>query len=170
MREVARVLPDDVHLKLLSLEEDNRPRGTLHDSHLKSRAPFRVLVLARRQGGEKAIEALYAALGAARHERKLDLGDPATVRGALEEAGLGENLYEDALADPSTEQECLAEHAAIVARGAFGVPTLVIDGGPPIFGPVIQPPPRGEEAGVLFDHVAGLSRIPTFFELKRSRT
>jgi hypothetical protein len=29
--------------------------------------------------------------------------------------------------------------------------------------------PRGEEAGVLYDHVAALVRIPTFFELKRSR-
>jgi hypothetical protein len=29
--------------------------------------------------------------------------------------------------------------------------------------------PQGEEAGALYDHVAGLSRIPTFFELKRTR-
>jgi 2-hydroxychromene-2-carboxylate isomerase len=170
MQEAAKVRPIDVHWKLLSLEEVNRPRGTLHDSHVKSRAPFRVLVLARRQGGEKAIEALYAALGVARHERKLDLGEPATVRDALGEAGLSATLYDEALADPTTEQEYMAEHAAIVERGAFGVPTLVIDGGPPVFGPVIQPPPRGEEAGVLFDHVAGLSRIPTFFELKRNRS
>jgi 2-hydroxychromene-2-carboxylate isomerase len=170
MREAAQVRPIDVRWKLLSLEEINRPRGTLHDSHLKSRAPFRVMVLARRQGGEKAIEALYAALGAARHERKLDLGDEATVRGSLAEAGLSEKLYDEALADSTTEQEYLAEHAAIVERGGFGVPTLVVDGGSPVFGPVIQPPPKGEEAGVLFDHVVGLSHIPTFFELKRTRT
>jgi hypothetical protein len=166
---VARVRPVDVRWKCLSLEEINRPRGTLHASHEASRASFRTLIVARRRGGEAAIDRLYAALGAARHERREDLADRRTVARALREAGLSEHLYDEALADPTTEHEYLAEHGAVVARGAFGVPTLVVDDGPPIFGPVIDPVPRGEEAGVLYDHVDALVRIPTFFELKRSR-
>lgn len=169
IREAARVRPLEVRWKCLSLEEINRVRGTLRDAHQASRVPFRVLVLARRRGGEEAVERLYVALGAARHERRHDLGDPATVQAALAEAGLSDTLYDDALADPSTEREYLAEHTEVVERGGFGVPTLVLDGRPPIFGPVIDPVPEGEEAGVLYDHVAALSRIPTFFELKRTR-
>jgi 2-hydroxychromene-2-carboxylate isomerase len=169
IREVARVRPIEVRWKCLSLEEVNRPRGTVREAHQASRAAFRALVAARRRGGEAAADRLYAALGAARHERREDLSEPGTVRAALVEAGLSETLYDEALADSSTEREYLAEHAAVVERGGFGVPTLVLDGGPPIFGPVIDPVPQGEEAGALYDHVAGLSRIPTFFELKRAR-
>jgi len=169
IQEAARVRPIELRWRCLSLEEINRPAGTLKDVHATSRAPFRTLVLARRKGGEDAIGRLYAALGSARHARKQDLGDPGTVKAAVAEAGLDSRLHDEALADPTTEREYLAEHAAIAERGGFGVPTLVIDGGPPIFGPVIHPAPEGEEAGVLYDHVAALSRIPAFFELKRSR-
>lgn len=169
IREVARVRPIEVRWKCLSLEEVNRPRGTVRDVHQASRAPFRALVLARRTGGEPAIDRLYVTLGAARHERRENLGDPATVKAALVEAGLSASLLDEALADPTTEREYMAEHTEVVERGGFGVPTLVLDGGLPIFGPVIDPVPQGEEAGTLYDHVAALSRIPTFFELKRTR-
>jgi 2-hydroxychromene-2-carboxylate isomerase len=169
IQEAARVRPIELRWRCLSLEEINRPLGALMEVHATSRAPFRTLVLARRRGGERAIGRLYAALGAARHARKQDLGDPATVTTALAEAGLDVGLYAEALADPTTEGEYLAEHAAIAERGAFGVPTLVIDGSAPIFGPVLHPAPEGEAAGALYDHVAALTRIPAFFELKRSR-
>jgi 2-hydroxychromene-2-carboxylate isomerase len=169
IQEAARVRPIELRWRCLSLEEINRPLGALKDVHAASRAPFRTLVLARRRGGEDAIGRLYAALGATRHARRQELTDPATVKAALAEVGLEGDLYDEALADPTTEDEYLAEHAAIAAQGGFGVPTLVIDGSPPIFGPVIHPAPAGEAAGALYDHVAALSRIPTFFELKRSR-
>lgn len=169
IRAAAKVRPIEVRWKCLSLEEINRPAGTLKDVHAKSRGPFRTLVLARRRGGEAAIDRLYAALATARHERKEDLGNPAVVKMALAQAGLSDGLYDEALGDPTTEEEYLAEHAAITERGGFGVPTLVIDGGTPIFGPVINPAPENEKAGLLYDHVVGLSRIPTFFELKRNR-
>lgn len=169
IRDVSKARPVEVRWKCLSLEEINRGVGPFKAVHAMSRAPFRVLVLARRRGGEGAIDRLYAALGAARHERRQDLNDPGVVKTALVEAQLSDGLYDEAFGDPTTEQEYLAEHAGIVERGGFGVPTLVIDGGTPIFGPVIDPTPGGEEAGVLYDHVAGLSRIPAFFELKRNR-
>ncbi len=169
IREVAKVRPIDVRWKFLSLEEINREAGTPRESHPKSRGPFRTMALVRRTGGEEAIDRLYLAIGAARHEHKMDLGEPSTTKDALREAGLSESIYDEALADPSTEQEYLADHRAIAERGGFGVATMVIDGGKPIFGPVLQPVPEGEDAGVLYDHVAALSKIPTFFELKRNR-
>ncbi|MEJ7764130.1 MAG: hypothetical protein WKF86_01415 [Acidimicrobiales bacterium] len=38
------------------------------------------------------------------------------------------------------------------------------------FGPIVSPAPVGEEAGRLWDAVAGLSEIGSFYELKRGRT
>ena len=169
IREVARVRPIDVHWKFLSLEEINRPAGTLKDSHLQSRGPFRVMTLARRRHGEEAVDRLYLAFGKARHDRGEDLSDESVVKSAIEEAGYGPSLLDEAMDDPSTEQEYIAEHNAVVERGGFGVATLEIDGGDPIFGPVIQPVPDGEEAGQLFDHVAAMSTKTYFFEIKRSR-
>ena len=169
IREVAKVRPIDVHWKFLSLEEINRPAGTLKDSHLQSRGPFRVMTLVRRLGGDEALDKLYLALGKARHDRKEDLSDASVVEAALKEAGRSPSLLAEALTDPTTEQEYLAEHKAVVERGGFGVATLEIDGSDPIFGPVIEPVPSGEEAGQLFDHVVALSRLKYFYELKRSR-
>lgn len=170
IREVAKVRPIDVHWKFMSLEEINRPAGTLKDSHLQSRGPFRAMTLARRVGGDEAVDKLYLALGKARHDRKEDLAETPVVEAALEEAGLSKTLLKEAQSDPSTEEEYLAEHRSVSERGAFGVATLVIDGSEPIFGPVIDPVPSGEEAGKLFDHVAGMSTLGYFYELKRTRS
>jgi hypothetical protein len=39
-----------------------------------------------------------------------------------------------------------------------------------VFGPVVSPIPRGEDAGRLWDGVLLIAGIDGFFELKRSRT
>ena len=39
-----------------------------------------------------------------------------------------------------------------------------------LFGPVISPAPKGEQAGELFDGFAKLTAYPGFFEAKRTRT
>ena len=129
-----------------------------------------MLVAARRVGGEQAIRAVYRELGEAHHERDQPLGEPATLSAALRAAGLDPELAETALADETTLTEVLAEHAAVVERGAFGVPTLVVDGSDPYFGPIVDRRVAGEEAGRLWDVVAPLLTEPLVFELKRNRT
>jgi hypothetical protein len=114
------------------------------------------------------VDALYQAFGTARHEHKKEL-DEATTRACIEQAGFPPSWLDEAMADPSTEEEYLAEHRAIAARGCFGVASLVIDGSEPVFGPVIVPVPTGEEAGELWDHVKAMSTKGYFFELKRTR-
>jgi 2-hydroxychromene-2-carboxylate isomerase len=170
MREVAQVRPVDVHWKFLSLEEINKPLDTVREGHIASRRTFRTMVLARRRHGDEAVNRLYVAFGNAKHERQEDLGDEAVVRSCIEEAGFSPSLLDEALADPTTEEEYVAEHRAIVERGGFGVASLVIDGSEPVFGPVIIPVPEGEEAGQLWDHVQAMSTKGYFFELKRTRT
>jgi hypothetical protein len=64
------------------------------------------------------------------------------------------------------------EHQAVVDQtGAFGVPTIILDGGdgPAIFGPVIYELPDDDEAVELWRHTAWLVRNKNFAELKRGR-
>ena len=173
MRQVRQVRPVEVRWRFFSLEVVNKTEDKTVDWENGRSAPvLRVLAHVRRRHGNEAVDRLYDALGQARFVRDEKLDDPAVVEAALEAAGLDRGLRAAALADQSTREEVEAEHAAIVeSRGAFGVPTLVLEDGegPEIFGPVIDPVPQGEAAGELWDHVAWLMRQPGFFEVKRAR-
>ena len=68
------------------------------------------------------------------------------------------------------EERILAEHQEALERhGAFGVPTISVEGKRGFFGPVITSVPSGEDAGELWDHIAWLANRTDFFEYKRSR-
>ncbi len=169
--EAAKVRPLQVEWRLFSLAEVNRgvEEGRAQEAHAASHAAMRVMALARRRGGEEALGRLYTALGEARHERGDSLAEEGVIRAALSQAGLDPALHAQALADPQTDEDVLAEHKQVVERHqAFGVPTLVIDGSA-IFGPIVRTVPRGQAAGELWDHVAWLMRQGDFFELKRER-
>ena len=68
---------------------------------------------------------------------------------------------EAAIADPTTGDEVKAEHDLVLAKGAFGVPTLVFPDGQALFGPVLIEPPKGDEAIRLWELVTRLARLPT---------
>jgi predicted DsbA family dithiol-disulfide isomerase len=165
--EVERVRPITITTKVFSLREVN----TEHRDALEgAERALRLLVAARRRGGEQAVRSLYRELGEAHHERDEPLGEPATLRNALAAAGLDADLADEALADASTLADVLTEHAAAVDRGAFGVPTLSVDGSVPYFGPIVDKRITGEDAGRLWDVVAPVLTEPGVFELKRNRT
>lgn len=168
--EVEQVRPITITTKLFSLAEINRADAASSDAlHVAERA-LRVMVAARRAGGEQAIRAVYRALGKAYHERNDAPGEMETLRAAVSAAGLPAGVADEALADASTLTELDAEHADVVERGAFGIPTLSIDGSAPFFGPIIETRIAGEEAGELWDVVAPVLADPRLFELKRNRT
>jgi|SRR5579875_756512 predicted DsbA family dithiol-disulfide isomerase len=172
IREVRQVRPVEVEWRFFSLEEVNKGDKTVDWEGGRSAPALRVLALVRRQHGNDAVDRLYAALGQARFVRNEELSNPAVIEQALASAGLDPGLRAAALADASTRDEVLREHYAVVEHmEAFGVPTLVLDGGrgPGIFGPVINPVPRGEEAGQLWDRLVWLMRQPGFYEIKRTR-
>jgi protein-disulfide isomerase-like protein with CxxC motif len=169
MREVEKVRPVDVTWKFLSLEEINKPHDTVRPGHVASRRTFRTMALARKKYGNEAVGKLYKAFGEARFDDGKDLGEEPVVREAIRAAGFDDSLLDEALADPSTAETYVSEHAAIAEKGGFGVASLVIEGSAPVFGPVINPVPKGEEAGELWDHVAAMSTKGYFFELKRPR-
>jgi mycothiol-dependent nitroreductase-like protein len=192
MRRVARMRPIKVNWKLFSLAVANSPEDWTKDpseGHLHGAGLNRTLVLARRKGGNEAIDRLYVAYGNAifgtrelltwgqRPNKTLraEVTDPAyreLQARCLELAGLPTTLYEEALADPSTLEEWMAEHHAAVAQvDAFGTPTIALAGSNiGIFGPVVDPVPDGEDALALWDGVHMTLKAPYLFEIKRNRS
>jgi predicted DsbA family dithiol-disulfide isomerase len=168
--EAERIRPFTVVTKVFSLAEVNRDKPD-YGKHLEpGKRAVRVLVAARHAGGEAAIRAVYTELGEAHLERNEPLADDVTLRAAVTAAGLDASIVETALTDDSIQAAVLAEHNAAVERGAFGVPTLSIDGSPAYFGPIVDRRISGEEAGRLWDAVVPLMLDPHVFELKRPRT
>jgi predicted DsbA family dithiol-disulfide isomerase len=173
LAEVEKVRPVRVTTRLLVLAEVNRdgePDERHRRIHDASAAALRVLVAARRAAGAPALARVYSELGEAHHERGEELDNPGILGRALAAAGLEPSLAEAAASDPSIGEELLAEHRAISARGAFGVPTLVLGEAAPTFGPIVDTRITGETAGELWDRVAWLLTADRFYELKRERT
>src|SRR5579864_7323583 len=174
IRDVARRQAVEINWKLFSLMVVNHPEEFQDDQWRKWFVLERVLLAARKQGGNAAVERLYMSLGEAIHGegRREDLAAEAGVVECLRKAGLPENLYRDALADESNEKELLDEHKAATERlHAFGVPTIALEGSSiGVFGPVIEPIPTGAEADALWQHVRWMLEQPYLWELKRERT
>lgn len=172
IREVRNVRPVAVTWRFFSLEVINRKEGAEPSYQSgNSWAGLRTMALARRQGGNEAVERAYLALGNAAHGRKESIREPEGVRAALQQAGLDASLVDAALADESTIQDVLSDHEEAVKRyRAFGVPTIAIEGQDVgFYGPIIQFVPRGNEAGELWDYTAWALQQPNLFELKRDR-
>jgi predicted DsbA family dithiol-disulfide isomerase len=172
LAEVERVRPVRVVTRLLDLAEANRGKeeGRIRDSHEAGERASRVLVQARREGGDAALARLYTEIGEAYQERAEPIGDPAMLSACATAAGLAPGLVDRALGDPGTLEELIAEHRTLAEQGGFGAPTLIVDGAAPIFGPVVDERIGGEPAGELWDHTIWMVRNGAFFELKRERT
>jgi 2-hydroxychromene-2-carboxylate isomerase len=171
-REVAAQRPVNIHWKLFSLAVVNQGKesGAAAEGHAFGYKAERLLVAARRRGGNAGVERLYMAIGDALHGRREERSD-ALLTGALAAAGLPAELLAESQSDASVEEELLAEHKqAAEELGAFGVPTLRFpDSGIAFFGPVVDPVPTGAAAVELWDHVAWSLEQPYLFELKRER-
>ena len=173
LAEVERVRDVVVVTRGFSLAEVNREReknAAMRDSHSAGEQAGRLIVEARRQGGDRSAASMYAALGEAYHEEDRPLAERATLEAAAVAAGFDVDLSRRALDDPSTYADLLVDHRRAVELGGFGVPTLSIAGGPGFFGPVIDTRLSDEAAGELWDHVVFMLRHPNVFELKRGRT
>ncbi|HZG89594.1 MAG TPA: DsbA family protein [Pseudonocardia sp.] len=129
---------------------------------------LRALVAAERTGGNDAVAALYAALGARLH----GAGEPLTdevIAAAVAEVGLPGTVAE-AVADEGLDAAVRASHdegQAAVGQ-EVGSPILRMDG-VAWFGPVAAPAPTGAEAARLFEALTLLAQVPSFSELKTAR-
>ncbi len=118
---------------------------------------------------QETVRAFYTALGTRYHLGK-EPKTADTVRAALAEVGADESIADRAQTDEFDEGMRASHAEAIDAVGDdVGTPVIRVNG-MALFGPVISPAPKGEEAGDLFDGFVKVTAYPGFFELKRTRT
>ncbi|WP_019137603.1 DsbA family protein [Cellulomonas massiliensis] len=170
--EVAGVRGLDVRWHVMSLSVLNEGRDLPQDYRAlmdASWGPVRVLVAAARDHGDTVLKPLYDAMGTRRHPgRRTDT--EAIVAEALAEVGLPAALADVAGTD-EVDDLLRASHAEAMALvgDEVGTPVVAVDG-VGYFGPVVTPAPTGQAALDLFDGLVLMTRVPGFYELKRTRT
>jgi hypothetical protein len=131
-------------------------------------APARVALAVAEQFGQEQLGAFYTALGTRIHVR--DEGFSRQVlESALADVGLPPELAD--LGYTGDNDDALRQsHSDATQLVGFesGPPLIQIDGAA-FFGPVLSPPPGGEEAGQIFDAIARLDAFSGFHELTRAR-
>ncbi|TDL03173.1 hypothetical protein EUA04_26170 [Mycolicibacterium obuense] len=172
IREVRDLTGITVNWRFFSLEEINRQEGKKHPWEREwsyGWSMMRIGALLRRQS-MAAVDAWYERAGRALHVEGHKPHDPAVARHLLAELGLDPGLVDDAIADPTTDDEVLADHRRVVDAGGYGVPTLFFADGQCLFGPVLIDPPTGEAALRLWQAVAAWTEFPHLYELQRPKT
>jgi len=130
----------------------------------------RVIAALRQAGRNDLVGEVYTEYGRRVHH---DGAEPLIelVRDIVAATGAAE--YLGALDDESWDEAVAAStHEAIALAGPdVGSPTLAF-GSPRfgIFGPIVSPPPTGDDGLRLLDLVFESARVPGFLELKRGRT
>lgn len=169
--DVAKVRDVEVVFHVMSLSVLNEGRD-LDDGYRdlmdNSWGGARVCLAVQQQYPEKLTE-LYTALGTRIHLGKQP-NDRATHEAALAEVGLPVELA--AAGDTDANDKALREEQAKVTAAVgdeVGTPVIRV-GELSLFGPVMSPAPKGEEAGKLWDGFVNVLAYPGFFELKRTRT
>lgn len=129
----------------------------------------RTAIAVEQTHGSEGLRAFYTALGTRYHPLDQPVGDIAVVKDALTECGFDTTLADRATTDEFDEALVASHHAGMDPVGdEVGTPVIHLNG-KALFGPVISPAPKGEEAGKLFDGLALVIATDGFFELKRSR-
>lgn len=132
-------------------------------------APVRVALAVEREHGPEKLREFYTAIGTRFHPGDAPR-ERATLEAALADAGLPVGLADLGETDAHDDELRASHHAGMDPVGDdVGTPVLHVNG-MALFGPVISPAPKGEQAGELFDGFVKVTAYPGFFELKRTRT
>ncbi len=129
----------------------------------------RAAIAVEEKYGQEGLRDFYTALGTRYHPG----GEPKsqdTVRATLADLGFDESIADRVATDDYDEALRASHQTGIDLVGEdVGTPVVQVNG-MALFGPVISPAPKGEEAGQLFDGYVRMTAYPGFFELKRTRT
>lgn len=177
MLEVEKVRDVEARFNVMSLSVLNEGRDELPEDYkagmLRAWGPVRVATAVEQAHGKDGLRAFYLAAGTLRHNEKQELNAEG-LKAALEKAGLDPALADKA--DDESLDEPLREshHAGMDAVGQdVGTPVIHFPkpagGTSAFFGPVIVPPPTGEEAGRLWDGLSVVATTDGLYELKRTR-
>ncbi len=123
------------------------------------------MALARRDGGDAAIEAFYVALGTIVHDEAEPISSE-VVRRAAEDAGVPD-LVDRAGSDPSLADEVVQAYRDARELDVFGVPSLRLGHARAIYGPIMPEAPSGAEALEWWEHISWLIARDDVYEMKR---
>lgn len=171
MVEVEKVRPVRTTFRVMSLAVLNEDKDIPEDYRrglAKAWANVRVCIGIEEQYGSDKLADYYTAVGTLIHPG----GQPnerATIEQALEQVGLPVELADLGETDAHDDRLRASHHEGMDPVGSeVGTPVIRVNG-MSLFGPVISPAPKGEQAGELFDGFVKMTAYPGFFELKRSR-
>ena len=173
MDEVAGQRDVDVRWHVMSLAVLNEGREDLPERYRElmtsAWAAVRVIIAAQRDHGDGVVKPLYDAMGTRIHPGGRS-DNAAIIAEALAEVGLPAEL--SAVADTTEVDDLLrtshTEGISLVGTDV-GTPVVAVDG-VGYFGPVVTPAPTGDAALALFDGLVAMTKVPGFYELKRSRS
>jgi hypothetical protein len=173
MLEVEKVRDAHTTFHVMSLSVLNEGRDLPEDyrsmMELEGYIGVRACILVEQRHGSEALRNFYTALGT-RYHLGQEPKTPETVRAALAECGLDEDIADEAQTEKYDDALRLSHHEGMDPVGMdVGTPVIRVNG-MSMFGPVISPAPKGEEAGDLFDGFVKVTAYSGFFELKRTRT
>ncbi len=171
--EVEKVRPVKAVFHVMSLSVLNEGRDLREEYRAKMDAGWRgvrvALAVEEKYGSDKLAE-YYTAIGTRIHPGGEDGSERATIEAALSEVGLPTELADAGWTDANDEALKRSHHEGMDPVGdEVGTPVIHING-EALFGPVISPAPKGEQAGRLFDGFSLLTEYDGFFEAKRTRT
>lgn len=172
MLEVEKVRDVHTTFHVMSLSVLNEGRDELPQKYRemldRGWGPVRVCMAVEREHGSDALREFYTALGTQVHPGGRELNEE-LVAEALAECGLPTTLVAAYDTDEADDELRASHHRGMDPVGdEVGTPVLHING-KALFGPVISPAPKGEEAGNLFDGFEKITAYSGFYELKRSR-
>ncbi|WP_203567237.1 mycothiol-dependent nitroreductase Rv2466c family protein [Aestuariimicrobium ganziense] len=158
------------HVMSLSVLNEGRDLDPDYLAFLATaKAPVRAAIGVRETYGDERVRDFYTAIGTRFHLGEQDR-DIETIKAALRECDMDETIADRAQTDEWDELLVASHHEGMDPVGdEVGTPVIHING-MALFGRVISPAPKGEEAGNLFDGFAKVTAYPGFFELKRTRT
>jgi protein-disulfide isomerase-like protein with CxxC motif len=170
--EVAKSRDLDVTWNIMSLAvlNENTDVDEAYRAFFPRALRYTRLVAAVKQlHGHEFVKPLYDALGTRIHPGKSKKPDE-VIPAALEEVGLPADLMQYSLTDEYDEPMRASHFDGIQRVGQdVGTPVIAVNGAA-IFGPVISPAPKGQEALDLWDGFVKMMAYPGFFEIKRTRT
>ena len=173
IREARTCRDIDVTWRFFSLEEGKWKDGDPHPWERPWSFGWSLLRVAAflrdSQGGNESVDRFYEVAGRLFHEEGVKVHTQEGAEKALLEMGLDPGIVGEAIGDQATNDAVLADHRGGVERGAFGVPTLVLDRSDVFFGPVIAPAPVGDAAGRLWDGVTAWREFPHLYEIQRPK-
>jgi 2-hydroxychromene-2-carboxylate isomerase len=174
IRDVRAAVGLDITWRFFSLEEVNREEHKLHPWERPWSYGFgqmRVGALIRRELGNGELDRWYETVGRAFFESGRKTHDPRLHAEIIGEAGFDPTLVDRAIADDSTLDDVRADHEhAVATYGAHGVATIVLESGYAVYGPVVVPAPRADDAVALWELVHGMQRFPHLYELRHPKT